>query len=162
MTMCEDPTEPPTQRRHPFLAALHDYSYTHIFSCSFLPRTRRLLVYFIGIPTTSLFLFVFLSFFPLLAHCLLPPLEKITLALHPMFLLIFVQFFISLLGAPFLKLFRGIAPWYVTPLMVQLVFVLLVYVLHILLLLVTIYMSLHVEFVWFKIVLMDDIASRQL
>jgi hypothetical protein len=97
-----------------------------------------------------------------LAHCLLPPPEKTTLALTPMFLLTFVRFFISLLGAPFVKLFREIAPWYVTPLVVQLVFVLVDYVLHILLLLVTMYMSLHVEFVWFKIVLLHDIASRHL
>ena len=84
-----------------------------------------------------------------LAHCLLPPPEKITLALIPIFLLIFVRFLISLLGAPFLKLSGEITPWYVTPPMVQLVFVLGVYVLHILLLLVTMYMSLHVELIWF-------------
>ena len=44
---------------------------------------------------------------------------------------------ISLLEASFLKLFRGIVAWYVTPLFVQLVFVLVVYILNNLLLLVT-------------------------
>lgn len=37
---------------------------------------------------------------------------------------------ISLLEAPFSKLFRGIVAWYVTPPFVQLVFVLVVYILN--------------------------------
>ena len=44
--------------------------------------------------------------------------------------------------------------------MLQLVFVLVLYVLQIFAAVVTMYMSLHVEFVWSKVVLMNDIASR--
>ena len=44
--------------------------------------------------------------------------------------------------------------------MLQLVFALVLYVLQILAAVVTMYMSLHVEFVWSKVVLMHDIASR--
>ena len=43
----------------------------------------------------------------------------------------------------------GIVPWYVTPPLIQLVFAVVVYSLLILLLLVTMKMSLHVEFTWF-------------
>ena len=56
--------------------------------------------------------------------------KKFTLALSPEFLLILLPFSISLLEAPFPKLFRGIVAWYVTPSFVQLVFVLVVYTLN--------------------------------
>ena len=62
-------------------------------------------------------------------HHHLPP-EKISIALSPVFLLPNPRISISLLEAPFLKLFRGIVAWYVTPPFVQLVFVLVVYVLN--------------------------------
>ena len=41
--------------------------------------------------------------------------KKISIALSPVFLLSNPQISISLLEAPFLKLFRGIVAWYVTP-----------------------------------------------
>ena len=72
-------------------------------------------------------------------------------ALSLMFLLPNLRFLISLLGAPFPKLFWGIAPWYVTPLL-QLVFALVDYILHIFLQLVLLKMSLHVEFFEFQVV----------
>ena len=62
-------------------------------------------------------------------HCHLPP-EKITIALSFVFLLSNPRISISLLEAPFPKLFRGIVAWYVTPPFVQLVFVLVVYILN--------------------------------
>lgn len=46
--------------------------------------------------------------------------------------------------------------------MLQLVFVLVLYTLQIFAVVVTMFMSLHVEFVWSKVVLMHDIASRYL
>ena len=51
----------------------------------------------------------------------LPP-EKITIAYIPVFLLSNLRISISLLEAPFPKLFGGIATWYVTPPLLQLVF----------------------------------------
>ena len=54
------------------------------------------------------------------------PLEKFSFALSPVFFLPNQRISISLLEAPFLKLFRGIVTWYVTPPFVQLVFVLVV------------------------------------
>ena len=62
-------------------------------------------------------------------HHHLPP-EKIPIALSPVFLSSSPRISISLLEAPFLKLFRGIVAWYVTPPLVQLVFVLVVYILN--------------------------------
>ena len=59
----------------------------------------------------------------------LPP-EKIPIALSPVFLSSNPRISISLLEAPFPKLFRGIVAWYVTPPFVQLVFVLVVYTLN--------------------------------
>ena len=56
--------------------------------------------------------------------------KKISIALSPMVLLSNPRISISLLEAPFLKLFRGIVAWYVTPPFVQLVFVLVVYILN--------------------------------
>ena len=61
-------------------------------------------------------------------HHHLPP-EKISIALSPVFLRSNPRISISLLEASFLKLFRGIVAWYVTPPFVQLVFVLVVYTL---------------------------------
>ena len=55
------------------------------------------------------------------------PLEKISIAFSPVFLSSNPRIFISLLEAPFLKLFRGIVAWYVTPPFVQLLFILVVY-----------------------------------
>ena len=62
-------------------------------------------------------------------HHHLPP-EKISIALSPVFLLSNPRISISLLEAPFPKLFRGIVAWYVTPQFVQLVFVLVSYTLN--------------------------------
>ena len=56
--------------------------------------------------------------------------KKISLALSLVFLLSNPRISISLLEAPFPKLFRGIVAWYVTPPFVQLVFVLVVYILN--------------------------------
>ena len=49
---------------------------------------------------------------------------------------------------------------YVTPPMLQLVFALVLYTLQFFAAVVTMFMSLHVEFLWSKVVLMHDIASR--
>ena len=62
-------------------------------------------------------------------HHHLPP-EKIPFALSPVFLSSNPRISISLLEAPFPKLFRGIVAWYVTPPFIQLVFVLVVYTLN--------------------------------
>ena len=64
-------------------------------------------------------------------HYHLPTEKKFSIALSPVFLLSNPQTSISLLEAPFLKLFWGIATWYVTPPLVQLVFVLVLYLLQI-------------------------------
>ena len=61
-----------------------------------------------------------------------------------------------------LKLLWGIVLWYVTPPMVQLVFVLVLYLLQIFVAYVTLFLSLHVKFIWFQVVLMHDIGSRHL
>ena len=61
------------------------------------------------------------------------------------------------------KLLWGIALRYVTPSMVQLVFVLVLYLLQIFAAVVTLFLSLHVKFIWSKLVVsMHDIASRHL
>ena len=64
-------------------------------------------------------------------HTLLIPPKKITSQLKPEFLLILLPFSISLLKAPLTKLLWGIVLWYVTPPMVQLVFVVVLYLLQI-------------------------------
>ena len=56
--------------------------------------------------------------------------KKIPIALSPVFLPILLTFSISLLEAPFPKLFPGIVAWYVTPPFIQLVFVFVVYILN--------------------------------
>ena len=56
--------------------------------------------------------------------------KKFSIALSPVFLLSNPRISISLLEAPFPKLFRGIVAWYVTAPFVQLVFVLMVYILN--------------------------------
>ena len=56
--------------------------------------------------------------------------KKISIALSPVFLPSKPRISISLLEAPFRKLFWGIVAWYVTPPFVQLVFVLVVYILN--------------------------------
>ena len=67
--------------------------------------------------------------YPFIPHHHLPPEKKFSIALSPVFLLSNPQISISLLKAPFPKLFRGIVAWYVTPPLVQLVFALVVYTL---------------------------------
>ena len=62
-----------------------------------------------------------------LAHIITYLQQKITTATIFVFLLSNPQISISLLEAPFLKLFGGIATWYVTPPLLQLVFVLVGY-----------------------------------
>ena len=59
------------------------------------------------------------------------PLEKISIILSLVFFLSNPRISIPLLKALFLKLFRGIVAWYVTPPLVQLVFVLVLYSLQI-------------------------------
>ena len=71
-------------------------------------------------------------------------------------------FSISLLEAPLAKLLGEIVLWYVTAPMVQLVFVLVLYLLQNFAPKVTLFLSLHVKFIWSKVVLMHDIASRHL
>ena len=73
-----------------------------------------------------------------------------------------LRFSISLLKAPFTKLLWEIVAWYVTPPLVQLVFVLVLYSLQICAAQVTMFLSLHVNFIWFQVVLMHDIVSRHL
>ena len=65
-----------------------------------------------------------------LAHIITYLQKKIPIALSPVFLSSNPRILISLLEAPFPKLFQGIVAWYVTPPFVQLVFVLLVYILN--------------------------------
>ena len=95
-------------------------------------------------------------------HTLRLPLEKIIPYLKLVFLLVFLPFLISLLKSPFTKLLWGIVLQYVTPPMIQLVFVLVLYLLQIFSTEVTLFLSLHVKFVWSKVVLMHDIASMHL
>ena len=78
------------------------------------------------------------------------------------FQLILLPFLISLLKAPLTKLLGEIVPWYVTPPLVQLVFVLVLYSLQNFAAQVTLFLSLHVKFIWFQVVLMHDIGSRHL
>ena len=56
----------------------------------------------------------------------------------------------------------GVVPWYVTPPLIQLVFVLVLYSLQIFAAKVTLFLSLHVKFIWSQVVLMHDIVSRHL
>ena len=63
-------------------------------------------------------------------HTLLPPTNTI-IQLKPESKLILLPFSISLLKAPLTKLLGEIVPWYVTPPLVELVFVLVLYSLHI-------------------------------
>jgi hypothetical protein len=65
-----------------------------------------------------------------LAHVTTYLQKKFTIALSLVFLLSNPRISISLLEAPFPKLFWGIATWYVTPPFVQLVFALVVYILN--------------------------------
>ena len=95
-------------------------------------------------------------------HSLRLPPEKITPLLKLVFFLILLPFLISLLGTLFFKLFWGIVHRYVSPPLVQLVFVLVLYLLQIFAAKVTLFLSLYVKFIWFKVVLMHDIASRHL
>ena len=76
--------------------------------------------------------------------------------------LVLLPFSISLLKAPPTKLLEEIVPWYVTPPLVQLVFVLVLYSLQIFAAYVTVFLSLHVKFIWSKVVLMHDIGPRHL
>ena len=56
--------------------------------------------------------------------------KQFSIAIFPAFLLPNPRISISLLEAPFLKLFWGSVSWYVTPPFVQLVFALVVYILN--------------------------------
>ena len=82
--------------------------------------------------------------------------------LKPETKLVLLPFSISLLKAPLTKLLGEIVPWYVTPPLVQLVFVLVLYSLHIFAAYVTLFLSLHVKFIWFQVVLMHAIGPRHL
>ena len=88
--------------------------------------------------------------------------QKIPIQLKHEFQLILLRFSISLVKAPFTKLLWEIVAWYVTPPLVQLVFVLVLYSLQIFAAQVTLFLSLHVKFMWSKVVLMHDMASRRL
>ena len=54
----------------------------------------------------------------------------------------------------------GIVLRYVTPPMVQLVFVLVCYLLQNFAAQVTLFLGLHVKFIWFQVVLMHDVGPR--
>ena len=95
-------------------------------------------------------------------HTLRLPQEKIIHQLKPVFQLILLPFSISLLKAPFTKLLWGIVLRYVTPPMVQLVFVLVLYLVQFFAAQVTLFLSLHVKFMWSKVFLMHHMASRHL
>ena len=95
-------------------------------------------------------------------HTLLLPPTNITNQLKPEYKLILLPFSISLLKAPFTKLLWGIVAWYVTPPLVQLVFVLALYILQTFAAVLTLLLSLHVKFIRSKVVLSHDIASRHL
>ena len=102
------------------------------------------------------------STYPSYHTFLLPPTNTIIQLKHK-FQLILLRFSISLLKAALTKLLGGgIVPWYVTPPLVQLVFILVLYSLQICAAQVTLFLSLHVKFMWSKVVLMHDIASRHL
>ena len=73
-----------------------------------------------------------------------------------------LRFSISLLKAPFTKLLWEIVAWYVTPPLVQLVFVLVLYSLQIFAAQVTMFLSLHVKYMRSQAILMHDIGSRHL
>ena len=88
--------------------------------------------------------------------------QKIPIQLKHEFKLILLRFSISLLKAPFTKLLWEIVLWYVTPPMIQLVFVLVLYSLQIFAAQVTLFLSLHVKFIWSKVALMHDISHRHL
>ena len=74
----------------------------------------------------------------------------------------FAVIFDLLAQAPLAKLLGEIVPWYVTPPLVQLVFILVLYSLQILAALVTLFLSFHVKFMRFQVILMHDIGSRHL
>ena len=95
-------------------------------------------------------------------HTLLLPPTNTNIQLKPGSKLILLPFLISLLKAPLTKLLGEIVPWYVTPSLVQLVFVLVLCSLQIFTAQVTMFLSLHVKFKWFQVVLMHDIGSRHL
>ena len=95
-------------------------------------------------------------------HTLLRPPTNTNNQLKPESKLVLLSFSISLLKAPLTKLLGGIVPWYVTPPLVQLVFVLVLYSLQICVAYVTMFLSLHVKFIWFQVVLMLDIGSKHL
>ena len=88
--------------------------------------------------------------------------QKIPIQLKHEFQLILLRFLISLLKAPLAKLLRESVPWYVTPPLVQLVFVLVLYSLQIFAAQVTLFLSLHVKFMRSQVILMHDIGSRHL
>ena len=88
--------------------------------------------------------------------------QKITNYLKHEFLLILLPFSISLLKAPLTKVLWGIVLRYVTPPVVELVYVLVLYSLKFFAAKVTLFLSLHVKFIWSQVVLMHDIASRHL
>ena len=87
-------------------------------------------------------------------HTLLLPPTNTNIQFIPEAKLVLLPFSISLLKAPFTKVLWGIVLRYVTPPMVQLVFVLVLYSLHIFAAQVTLFLSLHVKFMWFQVVLL--------
>ena len=96
------------------------------------------------------------------SHTLILPPPNTKNQLKPESKLVLLPFSISLLKAPLTKLLGEIVPWYVTPPLVQLVFVLVLYSLQICVASVTLFLSLHVKFIWSKVVLMHDIGPRHL
>ena len=88
--------------------------------------------------------------------------QKIPIQLKHEFQLVLLRFSISQLKAPFTKLLWEIVAWYVTPPLVQIVFVLVLYSLQIFAAQVTMFLSLHVKFLRFQVILMDDMGSRHL
>ena len=88
--------------------------------------------------------------------------KKIPIQLKHEFQLILLRFSISQLKAPFTKLLWEIVASYVTPPLVQLVFVLVLYSLQIFAAQVTMFLSLVDKFMKSQAILVHDIGSRHL
>ena len=96
------------------------------------------------------------------SHTLHLPPPNTNIHLKPESKLILLPFSISLLKAPFTKLLWEIVAWYVTPPLVQLVFVLVLYSLQNFAAYVTLFLSLHFKFMRSQVIPMHDIGSRHL
>ena len=136
------------------------WHWTHPWVCAYEPHTQRVRPP-LGAPSGLVGPTTTHSLIPA-AHSLILSPDKVTSLFKPVVLLLCLQFSISLLGTPFLKLFWEFTLWYLTAPTVQLVFILVFYILQIFTSVVTMFLSLHVEFIGSKVVLMHDIASRHM